>query len=305
MNQIGLDALISPASTESFFKNNWLKKPFVVHDLKDTVRSLTELPFLQSLDALLSSWQDSVQVHLPDRKDESSSIDVNPKVAFKLFSNQMALLFNNAEKQSSILKNWLNAMTSDLGLPASTHARCMVYVTPDGKGTATHFDQNVNFVLQLHGTKKWCLAENLSVKNPTERHTQGHEIDSELASYVDSELVKEIPRYSEEIILSPGSMLFVPRGWWHSTEAAGQAMALNFTFSQPSWADLFLMALRSRLVLSSQWRELADQVNSLDSLQKEIAVQKFNILLLDLVEDLPNWRAEDILNATEGWNHER
>ncbi len=100
-------------------------------------------------------------------------------------------------------------------------------------------------------------------------------------------------------------MLYVPRGWWHCTEAEGQAMALNFTFSQPSWADLFLMALQSRLVLSSQWRELADQVNSLDTFQKEIAVQKFEILLLDLVEDLPNWRAKDILNATEGWNHER
>jgi 50S ribosomal protein L16 3-hydroxylase len=123
----------------------------------------------------------------------------------------------------------------------------MVYATPDGKGTAAHFDQNINFVLQLQGNKKWWLAPNLNVENPTQRYTIGQDLDHELASYSDPEMPSQMPTEDcREILLKPGSMLFVPRGYWHSTEAEGEALALNFTFSQPTWVDLFTRTYCSR-----------------------------------------------------------
>jgi 50S ribosomal protein L16 3-hydroxylase len=300
-NRAGLSALISPYQAESFIKESWPHEPFVVHGLKETVAQLTDLPFLQSLDSLLNSWPGLVQAHLPDVSDESSSVDATPKDAKKLFANRLGLLFNNVQTISPELKIWLAALMRDLGLPKSTYARCIVYATPDGKGTAAHFDQNINFVLQLHGTKTWWLAPNGSVNNPTQRFTIGQPLDPELASYAYEEMPLEMPREGRrEIILKPGSMLFVPRGFWHSTSATGEALALNFTFSQPTWIDLFTLALRSRLSLSPEWRELADGVNSTDQNRKSIAHHKLNDLLVELVDDLPNWKAEDVLGATEG-----
>lgn len=97
----------------------------------------------------------------------------------------------------------------------------MVYATPDGKGTAAHFDQNINFVLQLQGTKTWWLAPNTHVENPTQRFTIGQPLDPELASYVEREMPSEMPGLLEgnclKVVLRPGSMLFVPRGYWHRT----------------------------------------------------------------------------------------
>jgi 50S ribosomal protein L16 3-hydroxylase len=238
---------------------------------------------------------------LPDVSDESSAIDVSAKDARKLFANKMALLFNNVQTLSPELDNWLKALSKDLGLPSSTHARCMIYATPDGKGTAAHFDQNINFVLQIHGTKTWWIAPNTSIKNPTERFTIGQELDRELVSYIEAPMPKALPSAGKrEIILMPGSVLFVPRGWWHSTEARGEALALNFTFSQPTWVDLFTLALRSRLTLSPAWREFADGVNSSDPERRLRAQDELDALLQELVEDLPNWRAQDILEATDG-----
>ena len=177
----------------------------------------------------------------------------------------------------------------------------MIYATPDGKGTAPHFDQNINFVIQIHGTKKWSLAPNQHVENPTERFTIGQELDPELASYSQTPMPLQMPvDGKQEIILQPGSVLFVPRGWWHCTEATGEALALNFTFSQPTWIDLFILALRSRLSLSPAWRELADGVTSANEALRATAAGEFNDLLVELVDDLPHWRAEDILAATEG-----
>ena len=295
----GLAPLIHPLSTPEFLDRYWPEKSFVVHHLKKSVKPLTDLPFLKSLDALLGSWPNAVQAHLPDLSDEASSVDASPCDARKLFANGMALLFNNANKISPVLNQWLEAISKDLGLPALTHGRCMLYATPDGKGTAPHFDQNINFVLQLYGTKKWWIAPNQHVHYPTQRHTAGLPLDPELQPYSRSPMPKSMPSGSRQILLKPGSLLFVPRGYWHRTEAKGEALALNFTYSQPTWIDLFTAALRTRLSLSSEWRELADGVSSADPTRRKIAVLKFDALLLELVGDLPNWRAEDILAATE------
>ena len=300
-NRFGLAGLIGPAHAAEFLDHAWPKHPFAAHGLQATLHSIFELPFLRSREALLSAWPSTIQAHLPDVADESNSIDVDAKVARKLFANKMALLFNNVEPLSTELQNRLRSLAKDLGLPTSTHARCMIYATPDGKGTAAHFDQNINFVIQLHGTKKWWLAPNANVENPTERFTIGQELDPELASYARVPMPTEMPiENRQEIILRPGSVLFVPRGWWHCTEATGEALALNFTFSQPTWVDVFTFALRSRLTLSPIWRELADGVTSSNLAIRESATGELNELLAELVDDLPHWQAEDILAATEG-----
>jgi 50S ribosomal protein L16 3-hydroxylase len=299
-NQRGLSSLITPQSSEEFLLRHWPKNPFVVHGLRDSIAAITRLDFLQSLEAILLKWPDLIQVHLPEVRDESHSFDASREKAREAFANKMSLLFNNVQKISPELKSWLIALQNDLGLPASTFARCIVYATPDGMGTAAHFDQNINFVLQIHGIKKWRIAKNQSVENPTQRFTIGQPIDPELRIYLESEMPREMPKESEEYILKPGSLLFLPRGYWHCTEAEGSALALNFTFSQPTWIDLFTLALRSRLSLSAEWRELADGVSSRDADRRASAQLKFDELLIELVHDLPNWRAEDILGSTEG-----
>lgn len=280
-------------------KENWPKKPFIIHNVN--LPALTSLSFLGSLDTMLKAWPNKVQVHLPDVADESSSIDASPDEAKQKFKDGMALLFNNVQTISPVLGEELKQLHSELGLPNSTVARCMVYATPAGKGTAAHFDQNINFVLQIHGTKRWRIAPNETFTNPTERYTIGQPLDSELATYIEGDLPTKMPTENcEEIILKPGSLLFVPRGFWHTTSAEGDALALNFTYSQPTWVDLFTAALRSRLTLSPGWRELADGVTSSQGFARARARAKFDELLSGLVDDLPNWNAADILAATEG-----
>lgn len=297
-----LSALIGDSNLEAFWTGKWPQSPFVLHGLNfDFVR---EIHAFDSLDALLASWRGNVQVHLPDVADEASSIDASTADAKKLFSNRMGLLFNNVETNIPALKPWIEAIKADLGLPQMTYGRCIAYATPDGKGTAAHFDQNINFVLQIHGTKVWKLAPNFHVANPTVRHTLGLPMDKELAAYTEPLPIvpQEVMPSGEtiEVALKPGSLLFVPRGYWHSTSAEGEALALNFTYNQPSWADLLTVALRSRLNLSPEWRELADGVSSQDSNRRLQAEARFNELLVELVHDLPNWQASDILGATEG-----
>ncbi len=293
----GLAELLGADFVSSFLTNHWPGLPFSLHG--STFEPFRRIENLRSLETLLDSWQGNVQAHLPDISDEASSVDASPADARKLFANEMGLLFNDVQKRIPELRNWIESIRSDLGMPTMTHGRCLVYATPDGKGTAWHFDQNINFVVQLQGTKKWKLAPNRHVENPTVRHTMGQPTDSELVPYSLEMPTAISPDETIEVVLRPGSLLFVPRGYWHSTEAEGEALALNFTFNQPNWVDLFTAALRSRLTLSPEWRELADGVSSSDPARRELAQNRFDMLLMALVADLPNWRAADILGATE------
>jgi len=285
----GLAALVSPCVVAEVARCFLRDEPFVVHGSRPSFVELASIPFLASLETLLGAWPDVVQAHLPDVADESHAVTVSPQDARKLFANGMGLLFDDVHRYALQLVPWLDMIRSELGLSAQTLQRCLVYATPAGKGTAPHFDQNVNFVLQLHGQKTWRLAPNLHVARPMTRHTMGQQVDAELGSYARMPMPDELPVDRTEFLLEPGSLLFVPRGVWHSTHASTDALSLNFTFSAPTWLDLFTAALRSRLVLSPEWRGTA----------VPLSVTTFEALVSELAEDSVGWSAADILAATE------
>lgn len=286
----GLAALIHPHPLPSLLATVHRDEPFVVHGVEASLAEFRAIERLSSLDALLSAWPDHVEVHLPAVADEADSVTASPHDAAKLFAAGMGLLFSEAQRYAPALVPWLDAIRAELGLSALTQQRCLLYASPAGKGTAPHFDQNVNFVVQLDGTKTWWLAPNTHVERPMTRHTMGLPVDAELQSYARLPMPEQMPEGRVEIILQPGSVLFVPRGMWHATRAETDAFSLNFTFSPPTWIDLLTAALRGRLALSSAWRETATTQGA----------ARFEALLSELAHDAPHWHAADILAVTEG-----
>jgi 50S ribosomal protein L16 3-hydroxylase len=284
----GLSALLTPRTYQEFMEGRDLDEPFVVRGPHAPL--FTRIAFLRSIEDLFTLWPDRVHAHSPDVADEARALNVSASEARALFRSGSGLHFDSAEILSPVLDLWLQEIRNDLKLSSLTESRCLLYATPKGRGTAPHFDQNLNFVLQLHGTKRWWLAPNKQVENPLTRHTMGIAADAELESYSEP-FPKEMPNDSKMVVLEPGSLLYVPRGRWHTTVADSDALSLNFTYSAPSWLDLFGAALRSRLALSAEWRATA-----LTTAQGE---SDFEALLAELTTDLPNWSASTILEATE------
>lgn len=292
-----LESLISPKSKFEFMTSYESKSPFVVHDLNKSIKEITDLSFLKSIDDLLKDWRNDIDVYPSEIADENGAIKASTLDAKEMFKNGRGLLFNDANTISPVLQKWLDQLRLDLGLSSLTYGRNLIYATKKGKGTDTHFDQNMNFVIQIHGEKTWWIAPNKSVQNPMTRHTLGHPVDPELEAYTQGSFPDKMPSDSSEFHLKPGSMLFVPRGCWHKTKASSDALSLNFTFSAPTWIDIFSTALKARLSQSSEWRETADFVS--DPERSHEASEKFNELLNALSYEAPDWRAEDILDAIE------
>jgi len=292
-----LTALTKSKTKYEFLENYRNNTPMVSHDLGEAISEITELPFLKSLEDLFQFWPKEVDCYLPGVADEVNSITTSVEAARELFKDGSGLIFNDADTESDVLKRWVDELISELGVSLLTYGRSLIYAIPAGKVTDPHFDQNINFVLQIKGTKKWWVAPNHHVENPMTRHTIGTPVDPELASYTDV-MPDSFPADASEYTLMPGSFLFVPRGAWHTTKASAEdTISISFTFTAPTWIDLLTAAMRARLAQSSHWRETADFVNDKDFHPE--ATEKFDFLLAGLANDVQNWRAQDILSATE------
>lgn len=132
----------------------------------------------------------------------------------------------------------LAAMESELG----TLCGCSVYHTPgDGcQALAPHHDDVEVFILQTEGQKRWKLYE------PVDGHALPREASADLAA-------ESLGKCLMDIVLSPGDLLYMPRGVVHqAVSLRGGAACTHLTLStyqRTAWADL-LGAMMPRLLES-------------------------------------------------------
>jgi 50S ribosomal protein L16 3-hydroxylase len=291
--EINLKSLIGDNTREEFLTLLKSRTPFISHGNSESLKDLLSLPFLSSVENLAACWRDTVDVFNPKVADEISKASVSPEDALHEYHDGSCILFNDVNRMIPEFHMWNQRIRKDIGFSELTYVRNLVYASPAGKGNAPHFDQNYNFVIQLEGTKKWWLAENKTINNPMTRHVIGHPADDELERYTAKEFPEAFPADCTEYVLEPGSVLFVPRGVWHMTEAVTDAVSFNFTFTPPTWIEIATTALRAKLSYSEKWRESAiiDDDGTDNS--------ELNQLLNDLSADVENWNAVDFLEITE------
>ncbi|AYV30768.1 Cupin superfamily protein [Streptomyces sp. ADI95-16] len=109
----------------------------------------------------------------------------------------------------------------------------------DREGFGLHWDDHDVVVVQVHGSKRWRLHGSTR-EAPTFR-------DVESPERPEGDPVADI-------ILAPGDVLYLPRGWWHAVTADQGTESLHLTFGMVphTGADLMLWVvdqLRSSLAL--------------------------------------------------------
>ena len=284
--------------TDDFLQRSWPGRSQVAHGPIERLGPLGALPQFSDLALLLKTHQDRIRVALSDKRDEHSSIEVEVEQAAEHHRQGLALILNSVERFLPPVQIWLDGLRAELGLPRKCDPRAIVYLSPAGSGNSPHFDANANFVVQIRGRKRWTIAPNRHVLNPTDRWAMNEDEQSEeLEGYVEGALPTQMPADAETFELVAGSVLFVPRGYWHQTESNQDTLALNFTFGQPTWADVVLAALRTRLLKDPRWRELAD---GLCAPQRAAAAQtRLTELLARLPGEVERLDADQIVAAVD------
>jgi 50S ribosomal protein L16 3-hydroxylase len=150
------------------------------------------------------------------------------------FEMGATILFQNGEP---FVRHLARDLLRDLGFPHSLLA-CSAFLTHSGGGSPWHCDTSDNFVIQVLGEKCWSLAPN----------HQGHHAVKNIWPMAHGSLAS-IPAIddSQDITLRPGSVLFLPRNYWHKTKAlAGPCFAITVGVNRPTYLALMLSILREQ-----------------------------------------------------------
>jgi ribosomal protein L16 Arg81 hydroxylase len=135
-------------------------------------------------------------------------------------------------------------------------AWCLCY------GFEPHWDDHDVFILQVHGTKLWKIYGEAQERYPVGAGRASKEFSP--------------PGVIWEQCLSPGDVLYIPRGWWHFAEPRNEAtIHLTVGLHHPTGADL-LGWLSERLEQFEGFRmdvprfSSADQANYINSIREII-----------------------------------
>lgn len=131
------------------------------------------------------------------------------------------------------------------------------------EGFGLHWDDHDVVVVQVHGSKRWRLYGSTR-EAPTFR-------DVETPEKPEGDPVADI-------VLTPGDVLYLPRGWWHAVTADQGTESLHLTFGLVSHTGADLLhwvvdQLRSGLALRKdipRFASLPDQSDFLAELRREL-----------------------------------
>ncbi|WP_428269509.1 JmjC domain-containing protein [Haliangium sp.] len=248
--------LFAPLTPAEFRAQHWPDTPFVTHGSRDRLGALAECAALADAASVLDVHPAKIRVWLtgPDRKLRKLR-EVAPADAKSFVLSEVGtVVVDEVDAHIEPVDALMRGCCELLGV-ARENAACNAYLSPAGAGTRMHFDQQEVIVLQLGGRKRWRFCANEQVRFPV-RPYFGNRIPPELAALASS-FPDEMPSGAQEVTLEPGSLLFLPRGYWHETETLDASVSLTLTFAVPPWMEVVLDYLRSALLLREDWRRPA------------------------------------------------
>lgn len=226
-------SLISPMTTDEFFREYWEKKPLLLQRsdpaLESYYQSLFQLSDLKQLCVQGLEYGRDLNVV---RCVGGSKLVMNNEGRVKY--TQLRKAFNQKKAtiqfhQPQRFKDELWHIQERLECFFGSLVGSNVYITPEGsQGLPPHYDDVEVFILQLEGQKHWRLYE------PT----------VPLAREYSTEPEERIGMPTHDIILKAGDLLYFPRGTIHQADTpAGVEHSTHLTLSTyqiMSWGDVVL-----------------------------------------------------------------
>ncbi len=246
-----LPTVFAGVSQKTFMGRYWPASPLWRHGSPKRFEALAELGSMGAIMTLAGRSRVELKAVFQGVQHQSNEVPTDASHVFSLYDAGATIAVIGLHRWHTEVGEWTRRLANELHVPPHT-AGCNLYMSPRGKGLPMHFDDHEVIVVQLAGRKRWRIARNASVVNPLEN--SGAELTESIQRYANAPSPQRMPR-GHSIELVPGSALFLPRGYWHSTDAQLASISMTFGFRQPTWVDLVRDYLTTRLTEDEDWRE--------------------------------------------------
>ena len=253
MNTPILASLFSPPAATEFLNHYWPKRPFVTQADPARWPAVLRGPELASVPALAKRYRGSLRFTHGRKSDQVIQIDrVDPSILFEM---GLTLNFEDIGPYVPGAPEFLRGLESELGLNEGSLVMS-AFASPTQDGLGCHFDAEDVISLQLLGTKRFHYAPVREITVPYgSQYIPGGKPYDDLYAQVPQGFPENKNVKFETAEMKPGTVLFLPRGTWHYTEAAEPSLALSLTISPPTLLDCAMEQIRWLQLQDSGWRE--------------------------------------------------
>lgn len=247
---------------QRFLDEHWPDQPLFHAGPVARLAELVDHPALADVPAFVRAH--SGPAHLVIRTPHGTSHrTLDAEAALAAFASGGVMDFRDVQRWLPPVRAWMDRLIAELDLAHAARASyCHAFLSPAGKGVHKHFDNREVIAVQIHGTKRWRVARNDLVL-PLMPHNAGnpvHPLNRPVATPALDDTA--MPDDAQTFDLSPGCVVFVPRGYWHATETLEDSFSLSFGFRSPSWAERFVETLQRELGSDARWRAPAYDVRA-------------------------------------------
>ena len=232
---MSLASLLGPLSTEQFARRCWGRQP--LHVRRAEREFFASLLSLSSIERQLSQAEFFERQAITAPRLEYGAPD--PPVA-SLGDLQQRLQLGSSVRLRR-MERWLSPSE-----PLMRLGRCLelelqhplssisCYITPSNAvGLGPHHDETEIFTLQVSGRKRWRLYHRVNDARPGLHRRE------------------ELGEPAQDLLLEPGELLYLPRGWIHDVTNDEPSFSLTLVFDPIRWNDMLALLL-SRLQAAGQ-----------------------------------------------------
>lgn len=208
-------SLLGNITAAEFFATYWQKKPLLI---RNAIPGFTPVFSRDALFDLAS--QDDVESRLLTLNKGKWHMDQGPFENLPPLSQKAwTLLLQGANYYDDDAAALLDAFRF---LPDARLDDLMISFATDGGGVGPHFDSYDVFLLQAHGQRRWRISA---------------QKDLSLVEGLPLKILKNF-RHTEEFVLEPGDMLYLPPQYAHDGVAIGECMTYSIGFRAPAYQEL-------------------------------------------------------------------
>jgi len=244
-SQDSLDWLIGPTSTEEFELKFYEQRLCLV--LRDAPEFYSKLLKAEDLDTVLTTHNLRYPVLRVVRGDEDvpresytlSSGSIEPIEVTKRFDEGSTIVFNQLQSRVPSLSR----LCVNLGAFFGSRVQTNIYLTPpNAQGFKPHWDTHDVFVLQVSGRKIWSIYDTrIPLPLKGQSFQSGHH---------------EPGPVTDEFEMGPGSLLYIPRGIFHSARSTDSAsLHITLGLTAFTWADLLVEAVSAAALENPSLRQ--------------------------------------------------
>lgn len=230
-------------SSEMFLREYWNTRPMIHHtglaEEWQRMLSLDELDFILAYRCLREPYvrvsmngapvheKRYMRPHAVNGTPVRGVLDVD-KLAMEFASNA-SILLDSIDRYHPAIKRLCQRVGADLRGPAEA----VVFLTPGGvRGLSPHFDSTEVFVLQVYGSKRWKVFDQV---RPLP--TAGRVLRPD-----------EVAKPALEVQTQPGDCLYVPWGCPHmAVSAESTSCHISIQVRPPTWGELIENLIESAM----------------------------------------------------------